>query len=270
MVPAKIIILKGSQDDARERLISNVSRYANSQNAVKMSDLSANRPFHVQLEKLANETWCPDGATRWFYERAAGAYNVMLLRDGNTPARRRKLQETIPPKRKLTKNDIAKYHEAWRGKPDVVARGGEKNFVEFMDALDKDPTIVPNPLDARWYRGMIAKVVLFKAIESMIKTKDAKEVFRQGWVNIATYVVSVVADRLGDRLDLEQIWMRQGISSSLRDLLWDWAVVVNAEFNRIAPGQQISEVAKRRETWERIKAADFPQQLVGISELKSH
>lgn len=269
MVPAKIIILKGSQDDARERLISNVSRYANSQNAVKMSDLSANRPFHVQLEKLANETWCPDGATRWFYERAAGAYNVMLLRDGNTPARRRKLQEMIPPKRKLTKNDIAKYHEAWRGMPDVVARGGEKNFVEFMDALDKDPTIVPNPLDARWYRGMIAKVILFKAIESMIKTKEAKEVFRQGWVNIATYVVSVVADRLGDRIDLEQIWMRQGISGGLKDLIWDWAVVVNAEFNRIAPGQQISEVAKRRETWNRVKVADFPQQLDGISELKS-
>jgi hypothetical protein len=270
MVPAKIIILKGSQDDARERLISNVSRYANSQNAVKMSDLSANRPFHVQLEKLANETWCPDGASRWFYERAAGAYNVMLLRDGNTPARRRKLQEMIPPKRKLTKNDIAKYHEAWRGRPDVVARGGEKNFVEFMEALDKDPTIVPNPLDVRWYRGMIAKVIVFKAIESMIKTKEAKEVFRQGWVNIATYVVSVISDRLGERLDLEQIWMRQGISGGLRDLLWDWAVVVNAEFNRIAPGQQISEVAKRRETWDRFKVADFPQELEGISELKSH
>lgn len=268
MVPAKIIILKGSQDDARERLISNVSRYANSQNAVKMSDLSANRPFHVQLEKLANETWCPDGATRWFYERAAGAYNVMLLRDGNTPARRRKLQEMIPPKRKLTKNDIAKYHEAWRGKPDVVAKGGEKNFVEFMDALDKDPTIVPNPLDARWYRGMIAKVVLFKAIESMIKTKDAKEVFRQGWVNIATYVVSVVSDRLGDRLDLEQIWMRQGISGGLRDLLWEWAVVVNAEFNRIAPGQQISEVAKRAETWTRVRAARYELNPSNIPEVR--
>ncbi|AYG06216.1 AIPR protein [Pseudomonas fluorescens] len=268
MVPAKIIILKGSQDDARERLISNVSRYANSQNAVKMSDLSANRPFHVQLEKLANETWCPDGATRWFYERAAGAYNVMLLRDGNTPAKRRKLQETVPPKRKLTKNDIAKYHEAWRGKPDVVARGGEKNFVLFMDALDRVPGVVPSPLDAPWYRAMIAKVILFKAIESMIKTKEAKEVFRQGWVNIATYVVSVVADRLGDRLDFEQIWMRQGISGGLRELLWNWAVVVNAEFNRVAPGQQISEVAKRVDTWTKVRSADFSPPANGIIELR--
>ena len=219
MVPAKIIILKGSQDEARERLISNVSRYANSQNAVKMSDLSANRPFHRELEKLANETWCPDGATRWFYERAAGAYNVMLLREGTTPAKRRNLKEMIPPKRKLTKNDIAKYHEAWRGKPNQVAMAGEKNFAAFMAALDDDPTIVPSPLNVRWYRAMIAKVILFKAIESMIKTKEAKETFRQGWINIATYVVSIVADRLGDRLDLEQIWMRQGISGGLRDLL---------------------------------------------------
>ncbi len=258
MVPAKIIILKGSQDDTRERLISNVSRYANSQNAVKMSDLSANRPFHVQLEKLANETWCPDGATRWFYERAAGAYDVMLLKEGTTSAKRRKLKETVPPKHKLTKNDIAKYHEAWRGKPNQVAMAGEKNFAAFMAALDDDPTIIPNPLDARWYRAMIAKVILFKAIESMIKTKEAKEIFRQGWVNTATYVVSIVADRLGEKLDLEQIWMRQGISGGLRDLLWDWSVRVNAEFNRIAPGQQISEVAKRADTWARIRTIDYP------------
>ena len=149
-----------------------------------------------------------------------------------------------------------------------MAKGGEKNFVDFMDALDKDPNAVPSQLDARWYRAMIAKVILFKAIESMIKAKEAKDVFRQGWVNIATYVVAVTADRLGDRLDLEQIWMRQGISGGLRDLLWDWAVIVNAEFNRIAPGQQISEVAKRPDTWVKIKAANFRASSNGIAEIR--
>ena len=268
MVPAKIIILKGSQDEARERLISKVSRYANSQNAVKMSDLSANRPFHRELEKLANDTWCPDGATRWFYERAAGAYNVMLLREGSTPAKRRKLKEMVPPRRKLTKNDIAKYHEAWRGKPNQVALGGEKNFAAFMDALDDDPNLVSSPLDAKWFRAMIAKVILFKAIESMIKTKDAKEIFRQGYVNIATYVVAVVSERLNERLDFERIWLRQGISGGLRDLLWDWAVAVNAEFNRIAPGQQFSEVAKRAETWSKVRMVEFPVPIGSIQELR--
>ena len=145
---------------------------------------------------------------------------------------------------------------------------GEKNFAAFMTALDNDATIVPSPLDARWYRAMIAKVILFNAVESVIKTKQAKEVFRQGWVNIATYVVSVVADRLGDRLDLEQIWMRQGVSGDLRGLLWNWAVVVNAEFNRIAPGQQISEVAKRAETWATLRSAEFPAPQASIQELR--
>jgi hypothetical protein len=81
--------------------------------------------------------------------------------------------------------------------------------------------------------------------------------------------VSVVADRLGDRLDLEQIWLRQGISGGLRDLLWDWAVIVNAEFNRIAPGQQISEVAKRADTWAKVRSADYPPYSLSIPEIKS-
>ncbi|MDO9520104.1 MAG: AIPR family protein [Pseudohongiella sp.] len=268
MVPAKIIILKGSQDEERERLISNISRYANSQNSVKLSDLSANRAFHVQLEKLANDIWCPDGATRWFYERASGAYNVMLLREGTTPAKRRKIQEIIAPRRKLTKNDIAKYHEAWRGKPTNVALGGEKNFAAFMTALDDSPTIVPSPLDPRWYREMIAKVILFKAVESMIKTKDAKAIFRQGYVNIAAYVVSVISDRVGESLNLEQIWIQQGISSGLQDLIWKWAIVVNTEFNRIAPGQQFSEVAKRSDTWATVRVAEYPMPDFAIPELR--
>ena len=137
-----------------------------------------------------------------------------------------------------------------------------------MAALDEEPKVVPSPLDAKWFRAMIAKVILFKAIESMIKTKDAKEIFRQGYVNIAAYVVAVVSEKLGDRLDLEQIWMRQGISGGLRDLLWDWAVIVNAEFNRIAPGQQFSEVAKRADTWEKARAAEFPAPHGSIQELR--
>ncbi len=118
-----------------------------------------------------------------------------------------------------------------------------------MKALDDDPSIVPEPLNATWYRKMIAKAILYNSIQQMINAKAAKSTFTQAWSDIATYVLAVVSDRLGDRLDLEQIWMRQGISGGLRDLLWEWAVVVNAEFNRIAPGQQISEVAKRREVW---------------------
>lgn len=268
MVPAKIIILKGDDDDARERLISNISKFANSQNVVKTSDLSANRPFHVQLEKLSEEVWCADGASRWFYERAAGAYQVRLLRE-RTDAKRREFQKIVPTKHKLSKNDVAKFHEAWRGKPAQVALAGEKNFAAFMAALDENPELVPNPLTPEWYRALIAKVVIFRAIEGMIKKKDAKETFRQGWVNIATYTVAALAQKVPGRIDFELVWQQQDISESFGKLLWEWAKVVNATFDRIAPGRQFSEVAKRADTWKAVQNADFPEPKDSIPEIKA-
>lgn len=257
MVPAKIIVLKSSDEDSREELIRKISRFANKQNAVKDSDLSANRPFHRQLEKLANDIWCPDGVGRWFYERAAGAYQVMMLREGSTPAQKKKIAEAIPTRRKLSKDDLAKYHEAWRCKPAQVALAGEKNFAAFMSALDEDPSIVPDPLDAAWYRAMIARVIVFKAVESLIKAKEAKAIFRQGYASIAAYVISVVSERLGSRIDYEQIWERQHVSTEFQQLLYDWAIEVNRIFNEVAPGRQISEVAKRSEIWPKVRSGNF-------------
>lgn len=268
MVPAKVIILKGDDDDARERLISSISKFANSQNAVKTSDLSANRPFHVQLEKLSEEIWCADGASRWFYERAAGAYQVRLLRE-RTDAKRREFQKIVPTKHKLSKNDVAKFHEAWRGKPSQVALAGEKNFAAFMAALDETPDLVPNPLTPEWYRALIAKVIIFRAIEGMIKKKDAKETFRQGWVNIATYAVAVLAQKMPDQIDFELVWQQQGVSENFSKLLWEWARVVNATFEQIAPGRQFSEVAKRADTWKAVQNADFPPSENRIPEIRA-
>ena len=104
---------------------------------------------------------------------------------------------------------------------------------------------------------------------SKLKTKEAKGIFRQGWVNISTYVVAAVSDRLGDRLDQEQIWIQQGVSGGLSELLWQWAVLVNEEFNRIAPGQQISEVAKRSEIWPKIRSLDLPMPTGKITEINA-
>ena len=267
MVPAKVIILKGDNDEARERLISNISKYANSQNAVKTSDLSANRPFHIQLDKLSEEIWCADGSSRWFYERAAGAYQVRLLRE-RTVAKRRAFQQMVPTKRKLSKNDVAKYHEAWRSKPAQVALAGEKNFAAFMAAMDENPGIVPNPLNAEWYKAMIAKIIIFKAIESMIKKKEAKETFRQGWINIATYTVSILTERMESRINFDLIWQNQDISENFRKMLWEWASVVNTTFDRIAPGRQFSEVAKRPDTWKAVRTARFPDLEFLIPEIR--
>ena len=249
-VPAKIVVMH--EDVEREKLISNISRYANSQNAVKNSDLSANRPFHVQLEKLANSTYLPDGVGLWFYERAAGGYNVLLSLKGSTPTRLRKLKEAIPPSRKLSKNDVAKYVQAWRLLPHIVSLGSEKNFKALMDDLDASPEIVPNPLDVNWYKEMIAKAIVFRTVHTMVK-----RMFPQGQANVAAYLVSVVAARLGERLDLARIWNRQALSDEFRILLADWLHTVFRAMVEKASGRQIPEFAKRVECWDHVRLQPF-------------
>jgi hypothetical protein len=42
-------------------------------------------------------------------------------------------------------------------------------------------------------------------------------------------------------------------------LLWEWAKIVNAVFNRLGDGAQFSELAKREKPWEAVIAEPFPK-----------
>lgn len=251
-VPAKIIIIQSPDADAEEQLIADISRFANSQTAVKMSDHSANKPFHVQFEKLASSTFCPDGVGRWFYERAAGSYNVLLSREGTTPARLRKLKEAIPPARKVSKTDLAKYLTAWDCRPDLVSLGSQKNFERFMDHLAENSMAVPDPLDVAWFKQAIAKAILFKAVHKMVRPK-----FKQAQANIAAYLVSMVSHRFGSQTNLDRVWLRQGISKQLADQLEIWAYEVEKALIENANGRMISEQAKRPECWQAVRDHSF-------------
>lgn len=263
-VPAKIIILKSKDGPDEEALISDISKYANSQNAVKMSDLSANKPFHVEMERLALSTYCPDGVGRWFYERAAGSYNTMLARDGTTPAKLKALKDAIPNARKITKTDLAKFLHAWDCKPHHVSLGSQKNFERFMEGfkeVDGQPSIpLPGVAD---YKRMIAKAILFKRMQKLVRP-----MFPAFQANVAAYTVSVLADRLGRRMDLDGIWTRQDLSMRLQEQIEAWAREVNDVLHRTAGGRMVSEWAKKPECWEAVREQAYSAPLDGIPEVR--
>ncbi|MGK9201028.1 AIPR family protein [Sinorhizobium meliloti] len=259
-VPAKVIVLHSHNPDAEELLISDISRYANSQNAVKVSDLSANKPFHVELEKLALSTYCPDGTSRWFYERAAGSYNVMLAREGTTPARLRQIKEAIPPGRKITKTDLAKYVQAWGRKPQVVSLGNQKNFDRFMSDDDTVTSTIP---DVTRYKHAIAQTILFRTAQKIVRAGG----FQAYQANITAYTVAVLSEIAGNRLSLDAIWQRQGLSSQLSGYISKLAVRVNDILRDDAGARQVSEWAKRDECWDGIKASSLPALPVDVPEI---
>jgi hypothetical protein len=262
-VPAKIIIMKIQDAAKEEALVSDISRFANSQNAVRQSDLSANKPFHVDIERLSLTVYCPDGVGRWFYERAAGSYTTMLAREGVTQAKLRVLKETLPPARRLTKTDLAKYVVAWDQKPDVVSLGAQKCFDRFMEAMGvaEDGGVAP-VLDSAAYKAMIAKAILYKAVQKLVRP-----MFQAFQGNVTSYTVALVSRLVGEQFKLERVWNKQGISSELLAQIAIWAREVHEELQRTATGRMISEWSKKPECRDAILNARYSTAMEGIPEL---
>lgn len=246
-VPAKVIVLKTKDPADEEAMISDISRYANSQNTVRQSDLSANLPFHVDMENMSNTVYCPDGIGRWFYERAAGSYNTMLAREGSTPAKYRALRKNVvPSSRRLTKTDLAKFLNAWDQKPHYASLGGQKNFALFMDELrereERGDSVIP---DVPTYKKMIAKVIFFKRVHSLVRP-----MFPAFQGNVAIYLVSLIVGTYGRRIDLDRIWDQQDISDPFKNQVRKWAVQVHQALVDSSAGRMVSEWAKKPECWE--------------------
>lgn len=261
-VPAKIIVLRdGHADD--EELIANISRFANSQNVVRQSDLSANKPFHREVEKLSMQIYCPDGIGRWFYERSTGSYKVMLEKDASTPAQRKRLQTVIPPSRKITKPDLARFITVWDQNPHEASLGAQKNFQLFMQRLSdmeaKGLEVVP---DREGYKNMIARAVIFKSAHKAIRSQ-----FKANQIYITNYTVALLSYKLGERLNLGRIWEHQAVSSQLYQQILQWAAEVNEVLERGAGGRLLSEWAKKPECWWMVRDASYSAARSNIPEL---
>lgn len=263
-VPAKIIVMNIQDMAKEEALVSDISRFANSQNAVRQSDLSANKPFHVDVERLSLTVYCPDGTGRWFYERAAGSYNTLLSREGTTPAKLRALKDSVPASRKITKTDLAKYLNAWAGLPDVVSLGSQKNFDRFMSAMTVPEGELPQPSpDVAGYKAMVAAAIIFKATQKLVRP-----MFQAFQANVAAYTVSILSNRLGASFDLDRVWTRQGVSHELLSQLSVWAREVNEVLHRTAGGRMVSEWAKKPECREAVFGATYSEAASGIPEVR--
>lgn len=261
-VPAKIIVMRQVDPVVEESLVSDISRYANSQNAVKQSDLSANKPFHIEVERLSLSVFCPDGVGRWFYERASGSYNTLLARDGSTPGKLKALKDAIPPSRKLTKTDLAKYICAWEQMPDVVSLGSQKNFDKFMSSMapvEGETTIrLPNVSE---YKNMISKAILFKAAHKLIRP-----LFPAFQANVTAYTVAIISKSAGDKFDFEKVWAKQSLSPELLEMIAIWSKEVNELLHRTASGRMVSEWAKKAECKDIMLNSTYSAPFEGIPE----
>jgi hypothetical protein len=243
-VQAKVTVVDPA---SLEEIVPLISRFANSQNRVSEADLSANDPFHVEIETLSRTVWTPVSGdtlrqTRWFYERARGQYRDAVNREG-TPARRRAWQVTHPPAQRFTKTDLAKFENTWAQLPHDVSRGAQKNFTVFMGAMSRTHS---KPGIEEFHR-LVAKAILWKRTERIVSDQQ----FGGYRANLVAYAIAKLSHATGQRVDLARIWEEQALTEATEAALADlshvaWEVLVE----KAPTGTNITEWAKREQCWK--------------------
>lgn len=245
-VQAKLSVIPPEQIDG---IVPLISRYANSQNKVSDADFYANDPFHIRIEELSRTVWAPaaDGTnkqTKWFYERARGQYLDAKGRE-NTPARKRQFEIMSPNAQKFTKTDLAKYENTWMQLPYLVSLGAQKNFNHFSIRLKERGRI---EVDNEYFEHLIAKAILFKRAEKIIGDLN----YGGYRANIVTYTLAWLSHHTSQRIDLDTIWKKQGISPALQEAIRTVSGPVYRIITNPPNARNITEWCKRKECWEAV------------------
>ncbi len=269
-VPLKLSVIK--RHEKFSEIVSSIAEYANTQNKVSISDLSSNRPFHIELEKLSRSIWASPGEnssvqTRWFYERARGQYKNARNKEGFTPARERAFDQKNPKSQVFTKEDLAKYlnayHEEYEGRkltigPHIVVRGSQKNYAQFINY-----NTVTNP-DNVFFEDLIAKAILMRSAEKKYGIKP-NAIGDMRYITVP-YSIALFGYITGYTLDLYKIWKNQSLTDNIKDLLYQLMIRVEDFIKNSAPGSLYGEWAKKEDCWESLKRENFE---INLDKIKS-
>jgi AIPR protein len=246
-IQMKLSVIKDA--DRLSEIVSRIAEYANTQNKVSTSDLTANSPFQIALEKWSRTIWTPaqnnrSGKTRWFYERARGQYKNAILKEGISLAKRKAFELQNPKNQMFVKEDVSKYFNAWGQKPWFVVRGGQKNYTEFMKDRKKE---IPDNI---FFEDIIAKGILFRTAEKLY----GKKPYAIGEIRyiVVPYALSCLNYITDNKLDLEKIWKKQSVSTELETLLKEILLETEKYMKKSAEGALYSEWAKKEDCWDKL------------------
>lgn len=244
-VQIKLSVIK--QKEQADGIIQNISKYANSQNKINMSDFNANDVYHVKMERLSRSTYIPVAkgkpTDQWFYERARGQYLVELSRQP-TKAAKDQFKSRCPKNRCISKTVAAKCVMAWSGYPYIVSKGLETNFVFFSDMVSKGE--FPEPSEQS-YIEMISRVILFNRCDDIIKSlKFGGFKAQQDY-----YTVALIGKYYSDLINPQEIWNNQDINAETAKIIETLAYFVWEHFqNPSVPGVNIGQWCKKEDCWE--------------------
>lgn len=270
-VPMKLTVVKNEDYDT---MIQNISKYANSQNKVKDSDLFSNHPFHRTFETLSKKIQAPMKAesvnnTFWYYERSRGKYEqeqFKLLKKSEKDNFLRK----YPKSQVIKKEELSKYFTcAELLRPDMVSKGSEKCMAFFAEYIDDKYQKNLEYFNDQFFRQCICYTILFRTTDRIVN--------KASWYNVGGYKLNIVPYTIskliqsipsGYCLNYDLIWKKQELYSSLVCEIERLAQITN-EFIQQSSGIIVTEYCKKEETWKKFKEFEFKLSREFINDLIS-
>jgi len=250
-VQVKLTIVAPDQVD---ELVPKISEYANTQNKVNAADFFSNHPFHIRMEEFSRRIYAPaiDGGhkqTKWFYERARGQYQDAQAH--KTVAERKKYQLEYPKKQLISKTDLSKFENVWKGIPHIVAQGAQNSFVTFAREIGKTWEKDEKNYNELYFRTAIAKAIIFKATETLISDSHWYDGgYRAQTVAYSIAYLSLWVEKQGLHFDFLNVWKYQVLSDSTIEALKVITKTVYDEMvNPPAGIANISQWAKKEGCW---------------------
>ena len=203
-VAMKVSVIKNK--DNQSTIVQRISRFANTQSAVKKSDFNINEPFLQELENQSRQQWAMNFAgkpvSKWFFERTRGQYLDKAKRTVGKPAEREFYAE-YPKRQMFDKTFLSKFMMAWLLDPSSVCKGGENNYAKFFTRMKTNSV----KFDTDNYQRTIAKCILFKAIDAFYgKDGLALPGYKS---NMVAYTLAAISHLSSKKLNLLQIWNEQ-------------------------------------------------------------
>jgi hypothetical protein len=265
-VQMKLTVIEHTLEEEATELVQNISRSSNSQNKVSDADFFSTHPFHVRMERFSQRLYARavgglQHETKWFYERARGQYLQKQMR--MTAGEKKKFLLQNPKNQLITKTDLAKVRNTWKGLPYMVSRGAQTNFAEFAKATNDEWEASDDGLvyNEKYFQESVALIMVFRYSELMVSNQPW---YSQGYrANIVTYTIALLHMLIqkqfpGMELDLMNIWTRQNVPDAVANALTELSELVYDKLTDPQRGvENVTQWCKREACWKSVQSIDY-------------
>ena len=262
-VQMKLSKVPKESEDA-DNFVSDVSKFANTQNKVNLSDFSSNHSFHLQIENLSKKISAPPApnslrSSHWFYERSRGKYKSEKSRI-KTQSQKKIFDKEFPSKQKIDKVQLALYQNLWECKILDVMRGKQNaSYLSFINGIDDQWSEKSYQFNERYFKELVAKAIIYKTLDRETK----KEGFTDFKSTVVAFTISLLALKFKEskskRFNFMKVWSEQSLTQDFIDELLRVGKNINQLIMNppVGMNRDVREYARKPDCWENIKKANI-------------